>query len=127
MADPILPYMRQLPQDYYRNNYIPPATVTPAETIPPPIIVTVPPVPPTDPINAGGIWIGHNYPSNPGEGWLFFDVDDNTLHIYVDGAWELIPTGGAGPGGGIADAPSDGKTYSRLNAAWTSIYDGGPY
>ena len=30
-------------------------------------------------------------------------------------------------GGGIADAPSDGKTYSRLNAAWTSTYDGGTY
>jgi hypothetical protein len=33
----------------------------------------------------------------------------------------------AGSGGGIADAPSDGKTYSRLNAAWTSIIDGGSY
>jgi hypothetical protein len=33
----------------------------------------------------------------------------------------------AGSGGGIADAPSDGNTYSRQNAAWTSIMDGGAY
>ena len=30
-------------------------------------------------------------------------------------------------GGGIADAPSDGNTYARLNAAWTHTYDGGAY
>ena len=30
-------------------------------------------------------------------------------------------------GGGIADAPSDGNTYSRLNATWTSTVDGGAY
>ena len=120
--------MRQLPIDYARNNYVPPTPVAPAPTPTLPVFVPIPPTPAiTDPINEGGIWIGHNYPSNPGEGWLFFDVDNNSLHIFVDGAWELIPTGGTGPGGGIADAPSDGHTYSRLNAAWTSIYDGGAY
>ena len=30
-------------------------------------------------------------------------------------------------GGGIADAPSDGGTYSRRNATWTSVIDGGTY
>src|SRR5262249_26089295 len=29
--------------------------------------------------------------------------------------------GSGGGGGGIADAPSDGHTYARLNAAWTGI------
>src|SRR5262245_23598340 len=30
-------------------------------------------------------------------------------------------------GGGIADAPSDGNVYARLNAGWTNVYDGGTY
>jgi hypothetical protein len=30
-------------------------------------------------------------------------------------------------GGGITEAPTDGKTYARRNSAWTSIYDGGAY
>jgi hypothetical protein len=33
----------------------------------------------------------------------------------------------AGGGGGIAEAPSDGKTYARQNVAWVSTYDGGAY
>jgi hypothetical protein len=32
-----------------------------------------------------------------------------------------------GGGGGIADAPSDGFTYSRINASWTHAMDGGSY
>jgi hypothetical protein len=33
----------------------------------------------------------------------------------------------AGGGGGITDAPSDGFTYTRLNAAWVHVIDGGSY
>jgi hypothetical protein len=36
------------------------------------------------------------------------------LDIDVDGVLSA-------PGGGISDAPSDGNTYARLNAAWSSI------
>lgn len=123
----ILPYMDQLPADYAKNNYVPPTPVTPAP-IPPVTIPSLPPITPTvtDPINQGGIWIGTIFPDPAGEGWLFFNTSDNTLHIYTDGAWELIPTG-AGPGGGIAEAPTDGKTYARQSSAWTNIYDGGAY
>jgi hypothetical protein len=32
--------------------------------------------------------------------------------------WKLLGSGG---GGGITDAPSDGKTYGRLNAAWSQV------
>jgi hypothetical protein len=32
-----------------------------------------------------------------------------------------------GAGGGIPEAPNDGKTYSRLNSSWTSLVDGGTY
>jgi len=126
MTDPILPYDPQLPADYAKKNYVPPA---PVPVTPPPVII-VPPLPPviptpTDPINQGGIWIGTIYPDPAGEGWLFFNTSDNTLHIYTDGAWELIPTGSGT--GGIAEAPTDGKTYARQSSAWTSTYDGGAY
>ena len=32
-----------------------------------------------------------------------------------------------GGGGGIAEAPTDGGTYSRQNSAWTKVIDGGTY
>jgi hypothetical protein len=119
----ILPYMKQLPQDYYKNNYIPPPEVVPVPDVPTPVSPLPPSTPlPTDPINQGGIWIGTIYPSPAGEGWLFFNTNNNTLHIYVDSAWELMPGSS-----GISDAPSDGKTYARLSAAWTNTYDGGAY
>lgn len=41
------------------------------------------------------------------------------------------PTGPQGPQGisavGIADAPSDGTTYGRVNATWTGVIDCGTY
>jgi hypothetical protein len=30
-------------------------------------------------------------------------------------------------GGGIPEAPTDGRTYARQTAAWTSNWDGGSY
>jgi hypothetical protein len=30
-------------------------------------------------------------------------------------------------GGGVSEAPTDGKTYARQNTAWTSTLDGGAY
>jgi len=30
-------------------------------------------------------------------------------------------------GGGISEAPTDGRTYARQNSSWTYVYDGGAY
>ena len=120
----ILPYMKQLPKDYYAKNYAPTVVPTPAPT---PIVPSIPPLPapgPTDPTNEGGVWIGTVYPTNPGEGWLFFNENNNTLYIYVDGKWEQVT---APSPGGIPEAPTDGGTYARRNKAWLSTYDGVAY
>ena len=120
----ILPYMRQLPQDYYDKNYVPP-TPTVVPTTPPTVWSPSVPVPViTDPINEGGVWIGTIYPSNPGEGWLFFDTNSNNLYIYTDSNWEVVASPSSA---GVTEAPTDGGTYARRNAAWTEIYDGGAY
>jgi hypothetical protein len=46
--------------------------------------------------------------------------------------WDIVAYGGAaagggGGGGGIPEAPTDGGTYARLNAAWINVIDGGAY
>jgi hypothetical protein len=126
MVDPILPYMRQLPQDYYKNKYPLVEPAVPTEEVPvyyPPTVT--PPSEPTDPVNNGGIWIGTIEPEDPGEGWLFFNTSDNTLYVYTDGNWEVVASPSSG--GGIAEAPTDGGIYARQNSGWTSIYDGGSY
>ena len=84
---PVLPYMKQLPQDYYAKKYVSPQ---PTASVTTPPTAYIPPEPvsgPTDPINEGGIWIGTTYPSSPGEGWMFFNKTDHTLHIYSSGTW----------------------------------------
>ena len=120
----ILPYMRQLPQDYYDKNYVPP-TPTVVPTTPPPVWVPTEPVTvPTDPINEGGVWIGTIYPDSPGEGWLFFNTSNNNLYLYTAGNWEVIASPSSA---GVTEAPTDGGTYARRNAAWIDTYDGGTY
>jgi hypothetical protein len=120
----ILPYMKQLPKDYYKNNYPTAAPTVPVSEVPSYPPTYYPPVEqPTDPVNEGGVWIGTIYPDDPGEGWLFFNTNDNNLYIFTDGNWEQI----VGPSGGIAEAPTDGGIYARKNSAWTRTYDGGSY
>jgi len=77
----ILPYMRQLPQDYAKSK------------IPVPTVVVAAPQPP--------------------EQQLLPDVP-------ILGT-ELPPV----TGGGVEEAPTDGNTYARENAAWTDVWDGG--
>lgn len=47
--------------------------------------------------------------------------------------WELDPntgrwmwTGGSGSGGGIEEAPDDGKLYGRQSKSWEEVPEGGP-
>ena len=78
----ILPYMRQLPQDYARNMIVAPTV----ETVP--VEVEQPWIPPIPQLGT-----------------------------------PLPPI----TGGGIPEAPTDGGTYARENAAWTSDLDGGSW
>jgi hypothetical protein len=79
----ILPYMRQLPQDFYRNNYPAPVAVAAVPVVAEPIA--------SFPIAELGT--------------------------------PLPPV----TGGGIPEAPTDGSTNARRNAAWTSTWDGGAF
>jgi hypothetical protein len=36
-------------------------------------------------------------------------------------------TPGAGPGGGIPEAPLDGANYGRMNGTWSAVLDAGTY
>lgn len=47
---------------------------------------------------------------------------DDTTYLRGDGSWATPPGGG---GGGIPEAPEDGKTYGRKDAAWAEITGGG--
>lgn len=48
----------------------------------------------------------------------------NNANYYVryQNTWQIMPAGIV-----IADAPIDGNTYARNNAAWTNIYDAGTF
>jgi len=50
---------------------------------------------------------------------LYLDDDTGELTLWNGVAWEALPTG-------LADAPSDGTTYGRMNAAWVAIAAGLP-
>ncbi len=79
----LLPYMKQLPRDYYLKN-LPVASVV--EPVAPVVEVPVVPITPI---------LGIPLPP---------------------------PSGG-----GIPEAPTDGRTYARENADWTDIIDGASY
>jgi len=59
------------------------------------------------------------------DGWQLVAVDfyrfDTRRAIMSRGA------GLGGGGGGIAEAPTDGTTYGRNNAAWSAMFDGGSF
>ena len=95
MASP-LPYMRQLPQDYYAANYVPPS---PSVVVPPVIpnpnspVTSTPPVTPTAPFQMGGTWVGTSPPNNPAYGWMWLNSSNNGLYVYTDpGVWTQVGT-----------------------------------
>lgn len=54
----------------------------------------------------------------PKEGFLAW-VKDTDKYVRYDGtAWDDLTAGG---GGGLEDAPSDGKLYGRKDAAWSEV------
>src|SRR5690625_472267 len=65
-------------------------------------------------IYKGGVWLEWE----AFEGWI--KVIDGT-QLYFDGS-DWVAGGG---GGGIPDAPSDGKLYGRKDAAWEEVPAGG--
>ena len=91
MADFILPYPDQLPQDYYTKNLpsAAPAALPPEQ---PSIPVYVPPLVPGAAVNNGGIWYGDIPPSSPQNGWLWAN-SQGQVFMYMDpGVWSQIGT-----------------------------------
>jgi hypothetical protein len=94
----ILPYMRQLPQDYYQKNYPEPAPTPPPTPSAPVFPILFPPsqptpVPPTIGGQFGGPWYGSTPPTNPQYGWLWLNSNNNGLYAYGDpGVWTQIGT-----------------------------------
>jgi hypothetical protein len=59
----------------------------------------------------------------PVEGWLFYDRDAG-VNVQYDGTdWVELQTGGGG--GGLEDAPIDGKLYGRQDGAWVEVISSG--
>jgi len=86
----LLPYPRQLPQDYYSKNL--PPTPTPQ----PPVPGLDFPLPPTSPstvaVNNGGIYYGDLPPANPQYGWLW-TRGKGYLYLYMEpGIWLQVGT-----------------------------------
>jgi hypothetical protein len=87
MADILLPYPSQLPQDYYAKN-LPPVQPPPQPVTPPtPPVITQPPTP-----NLGGVWYGSAPPPNPQYGWLWTDTYGRLFVFMEPGIWSQIAT-----------------------------------
>lgn len=88
---PILPYMRQLPQDYARK--LIQAPVVPY--VPPPEPPVISPIPVED-IAApatGAVFYGNTPPADPQLGWLWVNPANNGLYMYADpGVWQQVGT-----------------------------------
>jgi hypothetical protein len=95
----ILPYMHQLPADYYRNRY-PVVVEVPIVPVvePPGTISAAPPfqgTPVLPPYQLGGTWVGGTPPSSPSYGWLWLNSNNGGLYIFGDpapGVWTQIGT-----------------------------------
>lgn len=57
----------------------------------------------------------------PGALGIYHASDTDELWLWVEGAWVSRGSGG----GGVSDAPSDGKLYGRKDAAWEEVPAGG--
>jgi hypothetical protein len=74
------------------------------------------------PIEAAGIWIGPNPPPNatPGTLWWRNDPDGELFILYEDPtSTQWVPAARGQGGGGIEEAPLDGRPYSRQSGTWT--------
>jgi hypothetical protein len=91
MANLILPYPYQLPQDIYAKSLPqPPAPVPPAPE--PPVVTVTPPVDTSIAVNSGGIYYGPTPPLNPSYGWLW-TAGKGYLYVYMEpGVWSQIAT-----------------------------------
>jgi hypothetical protein len=89
MADVVLPYPSQLPQDYYAKN-LPP---TPGPAAPPEEALPTPP-PEAAPVtpSLGGAYYGDTPPDNPANGWLWMTTK-GIVYGYIDpGVWIQVGT-----------------------------------
>lgn len=90
MADWVLPYPNQLPQDFYAKNL----PVVPPPITPPPTQPTLPEELP-DPnaaVNNGGIWYGNIPPDSPQNGWLWANTQGQVFLYQDPGVWSQIGT-----------------------------------
>lgn len=55
----------------------------------------------------------------PEDGWLLFNQAEGYYEKFDGTVWAELATGGGG--GGISDAPADGKLYGRQDNAWEEI------
>ena len=51
-------------------------------------------------------------------------TSNGVTYVWTDGSWS-IESSGSGSGGGIEEAPENGKQYGRQDAGWTEITGGG--
>lgn len=67
-----------------------------------------------------GAWVYYQ----PNEGWLLYDRGADVYVTFDGAAWEELATAGEGGGGGLADAPADGKVYGRKDGEWVEAASG---
>lgn len=62
---------------------------------------------------------------SPQAGWMMYDEAAAQYMSFDGSAWAVF-SGSGGGGGGIEDAPADGKAYVRMNNQWVEdVYGGG--
>jgi len=66
-----------------------------------------------------GLVISDTEPTDKVEGMQWLDTTTSQVFIWDGDKWLEFPAGSSG--GGIEEAPEDGKTYARKDAAWTEI------
>jgi hypothetical protein len=67
--------------------------------------------------------MSYDFPTNPVDDQEYTPPVGGQTYIYKSPRWLVkgIPPAGGGSGGGMEEAPTDGKQYVRQSAAWTSI------
>jgi hypothetical protein len=91
MANLILPYPYQLPQDIYAKNLPPPPAPVPPTPPEQPVIIATPPDT-TASVNSGGVYYGPTPPASPQYGWLW-TIGQGRLYVYMEpGIWTQVAT-----------------------------------
>jgi hypothetical protein len=89
----ILPYMKQLPRDFYLFNYPVPAPVPVSEPVVEPVVPETIPELGTPVSPPAGVSIGDTPPSSPETGAMWLNPANNGLYVYTDpGVWTQIGT-----------------------------------